>query len=154
MRRIALFALSISFASSLFAADSVRSLVDGGVLQELRWPNVSDYKRHLDSFYRGRNDALAWTRDGQPTEQALALTKVFAAADSKGINAVDYDADRWPAWMGAIAKRADAESLARLDVEMTATLMRYISDLHTGRVNPRHVDYFVDITAKKYDLPK
>lgn len=32
--------------------------------------------------------------------------------------------------------------------------MRYISDLHLGRVNPRRVDFLFDVSPKKYDLPK
>ncbi|HEX5042006.1 MAG TPA: L,D-transpeptidase family protein, partial [Candidatus Polarisedimenticolaceae bacterium] len=44
--------------------------------------------------------------------------------------------------------------LAELDVALTATLMRYISDLHIGRVNPQRVDFLLDVGPKKYDLPK
>jgi murein L,D-transpeptidase YcbB/YkuD len=32
--------------------------------------------------------------------------------------------------------------------------MRYISDLHIGRVNPSHFKYGIDIEQKKYDLPQ
>jgi murein L,D-transpeptidase YcbB/YkuD len=32
--------------------------------------------------------------------------------------------------------------------------MRYISDLHIGRVNPRNLQFDLDIEAKKYYLPK
>jgi murein L,D-transpeptidase YcbB/YkuD len=31
--------------------------------------------------------------------------------------------------------------------------MRYVSDLHIGKVNPKHFDFDFDIEAKKYDLP-
>ena len=31
--------------------------------------------------------------------------------------------------------------------------MRYISDLHIGRVNPQHFKFNLDVSAKKYDLP-
>jgi hypothetical protein len=87
--------LVVAVASSASAADTVRSLVESARLPELRWPDVSDYKRHLDSFYRNRNDALAWTHDGAATPQAVAITKRFAAADAKGVNATDYYGDRW-----------------------------------------------------------
>jgi murein L,D-transpeptidase YcbB/YkuD len=32
--------------------------------------------------------------------------------------------------------------------------MRYISDLHIGKVNPKHFEFGFDIQAKKYDLPQ
>ena len=30
--------------------------------------------------------------------------------------------------------------------------MRYISDLHIGKVNPKHLDFAFDQESKKYDL--
>ena len=32
--------------------------------------------------------------------------------------------------------------------------MRYISDLHIGRVNPAHFNFGIDVQSKKYDLPQ
>jgi murein L,D-transpeptidase YcbB/YkuD len=32
--------------------------------------------------------------------------------------------------------------------------MRYISDLHVGRVNPKHFKFGIDVEQKKYDLPQ
>jgi len=145
-------ALCLFVPIAAHAADTVRSLVTAANLPEMRWPDVSDYRRHLDAFYSARNDAFAWTRDGKPTSQALALAKLFAAADEKGVNAVDYDGDHWSPRIAELG--TSDEALARFDVEMTATLMRYISDLHIGRVNPIRVAFFLDIKQKKYDLPQ
>jgi murein L,D-transpeptidase YcbB/YkuD len=33
-------------------------------------------------------------------------------------------------------------------------MMRYISDLHIGKVNPKHFDFGLDVETKKYDLPE
>ena len=132
----------------------MRSLVTAANLPDMRWPDVSDYRRHLDAFYTARNDAIAWTRDGKLTKEAHALVEVFAAADEKGLNAVDYDGDRWHERVLALERDPGEEALARFDVEMTATLMRYISDLHIGRVNPVRVQFFLDVNHKKLDLPQ
>jgi len=139
---------------SVSGAESVRSLVDSAVLPDLRWPDVSDYRRYLDVFYRAHNDTLVWIAGGSPTPQAIAVTRLFAGADAKGVNAVDYDGDRWTERLAAVQNAPSLESQARFDVELTATLMRYISDLHIGRVNPRSVDSLFDVTQKKYDLPQ
>jgi len=40
------------------------------------------------------------------------------------------------------------------DAALTVCVMRYISDLHIGKVNPKHFDFGLDIEAKKYDLPE
>jgi murein L,D-transpeptidase YcbB/YkuD len=131
------------------APAGLRTVVESGRVEILRWPDVSDYRRHLDAFYRERGDAPAWIRNGVPTAQALTLTSLFAAADARGVRAADYDGDRWPAHLET--SRSDP---SRLDVALTVTLMRYISDLHIGRVNPQRVDFLLDVGSKRYDLPK
>jgi hypothetical protein len=32
--------------------------------------------------------------------------------------------------------------------------MRYISDLHIGRVNPQHLNFGVDVAERRYNLPE
>ena len=48
------------------------------------------------------------------------------------------------------SKSADAISL--FDVAMTVNVMRYISDLRIGRVNPQHFNFDINVADKKYDL--
>ena len=38
------------------------------------------------------------------------------------------------------------------DVAMTVNVMRYISDLRIGRVNPSHFNFDINVQDKKYDL--
>src|SRR6266852_1162843 len=115
-------------------------------MAELRWPDFSDYRKHLRNFYSPNGYELAWTRDGQPTSQALTVIDLLQAADAKGIHAADYDGPRWAARL----KKIDPP---RFDLALTVALMRYISDLHIGRVNPRNVRFELDIEHKKYYLP-
>ena len=42
--------------------------------------------------------------------------------------------------------------LVKFDLEVTVSAMRYISDLHIGRVNPRLFHFGLDIDHKKIDL--
>src|SRR3954469_18875197 len=111
LRSLAFTAACVFLPASALAGDPVRSLVDGGNLPDLRWPVVTDYRKHLDAFYRARGDGLAWSRAGKPTQQAVALTRLFADADAKGVNAVDYDGDRWPARLASLGSDPSAEAL-------------------------------------------
>jgi murein L,D-transpeptidase YcbB/YkuD len=154
LRAAAILLLLMASGGSGSAAPGIRSLIEGGTLPDLRWPDVSDYRKHLDAFYRTRQDAPAWIREGRPTPQALALTRLFAGADARGVRALDYDADRWPGRIASLERGPSDEAVARFDVGLTATLMRYISDLHIGRVNPQRVDFLLDVGPKKYDLPR
>ena len=125
--------------------------VDTTKVPNLRWPDFSDYESWIQTFYDDRNYEVAWTRDGAPTPTALAFIQQFNDAATKGLIPEDYDAPRWPARVQALNdKSADAISL--FDVAMTVNVMRYISDLRIGRVNPQHFNFDINVSDKKYDL--
>jgi len=42
--------------------------------------------------------------------------------------------------------------VARFDVALTVCTMRFVSDLHIGRINPRHFEFELSVEQKKYDL--
>jgi murein L,D-transpeptidase YcbB/YkuD len=125
--------------------------VDTTKVPNLRWPNFSDYESYIQTFYDDRNYEVAWTRDGAPTATATSFIQQFQDAASKGLIPEDYDAPRWAARVQALNdKSADAISL--FDVAMTVNVMRYISDLRIGRVNPSHFNFEIPVQDKKYDL--
>src|SRR5262245_48591435 len=71
-------------------------LIKAGQLDVLRWPDFSDYRLHLENFYRPTNLRLAWIEQGAPTNRALEMIKLLDHADREGLNPEDYDSLRWP----------------------------------------------------------
>jgi murein L,D-transpeptidase YcbB/YkuD len=126
----------------------------------LRWPDYSDYKPAVTTFYDDRNNEIAWTRDLTPTPATQGFLKAFSDAGVKGLNPEDYDASRWPDRLQQIARiaatkdssAAAQDTVAQFDTYMTVCVMRYISDLRIGRVNPTHFNFDIDVQSKKYDL--
>ncbi len=132
-------------------AGNLQALVATKKLPSLRWPNFSDYEQAVTTFYDDRNYELAWTRDGKPTATALAFIAQFKDAAAKGLSPEDYDASLWEGRIQKLSgKSADAISL--FDVAMTVNVMRYISDLRIGRVNPSHFNFDINIQSKRYNL--
>jgi len=76
--------------------------VDTTKVPNLRWPDFSDYEPLIQTFYDDRNYEVAWTRDGAPTDTALAFIQQFNDAAAKGLIPDDYDAPRWPARIQAL----------------------------------------------------
>src|ERR1044071_6896709 len=101
---IAILAQTITIPPATPVAKALEPLVDASRLDEMRWPDFSDYRKHLRNFYAPRAYELAWTRDGRPTPQALEVIALLKAADAKGFNAVDYDAPRWDDRIRRLAK--------------------------------------------------
>src|SRR5277367_2771959 len=84
----------------------LQSLVFAGSLADLRWPNFPDYHGQAAAFYGASGYELAWTDEGHPTPQALAMIQVFKNANLKGLNPEDYDASRWDARVAKLAPAA------------------------------------------------
>ena len=110
----------------------------------------------MQQFYGDRNWELAWTRDGKPTDAATRLIDVFGDAAKKGLQPDDYDASRWAERVNGLKGSAqNGDALAQFDAELTVTAMRYMSDLHLGRINPQSLNFDIDVPARRaqYDLP-
>jgi L,D-transpeptidase YcbB len=133
-------------------ASNLRSLSRAGRLDDLRWPNFSDYRAGVMKFYSRSGYAPAWLRDGQPTPQALQMIDILQQADGEGLRAEDYDSSRWPARLALLQRQHSPSAEARFDVALTVCAMRYASDLHVGRINPRHFSFGLDVGPKKLDL--
>jgi L,D-transpeptidase YcbB len=73
----------------------------------------------------------------------------FANCGADALDPEDYDNDRWAARASAIHT---VEDRAAFDMAMTVSAMRYISDEHNGRVNPKRFNFGIDINQKRYDL--
>jgi len=138
-------------ASSEFAT-TLRQIAAAGQLSDLRWPDFSDYRIHVTNFYEASNYAPAWLNNNEPTQQAQTLIEVLKQADAKGLNAEDYDGSRWTDRLARL-RQSPSPDRARFDAALTVCIMRYVSDLHIGRVNPQHFKFNLDVSAKKYDLP-
>jgi L,D-transpeptidase YcbB len=134
---------------------SLRATVQAGNLADLRWPDFSDYENHVQKFYESYGYSLPWVRGMEPTPEALQIIAVLLQAEQKGLSAEDYDGPRWADRVAKLkpAKTQPSEADAvRFDLALTVSVMRYISDLHIGKVNPKHFDFGLDIETKKYDL--
>jgi len=132
-------------------SDNIRPFTDTTHLDFLRWPNVVDYQPFVKTFYEDRNYEIAWSRDGNPTPAAMGFMKAFAQADLHGLRPDDYNAPRWEGRIRLLANRG-GDDVAEYDVAMTIAVMRFISDLRIGRVNPQHFNFDINVADKKYNL--
>jgi L,D-transpeptidase YcbB len=122
---------------------------------DLRWPDFSDYSKHVKKFYDFNGNSLWWVKGLEPTPQARQVIAVMQQADQKGLSAGDYDSALWNDRLARLkpAARQPAEADAvKFDLALTVCLMRYISDLHIGKVNPKHFAFALDEEPRKYDL--
>jgi L,D-transpeptidase YcbB len=136
-------------------AGQLRTIAAAGTLADLTWPDFSEYRQQVQGLYEAVNYTPAWVRDGQATTQAQAVIAALETSRQKGLTPGDYDATRWSSRLSALKSApADANRVAHFDAALTVCAMRYISDLHIGRVNPKYLKAGIDVAPKSYDLPQ
>jgi murein L,D-transpeptidase YcbB/YkuD len=134
--------------SSLLASLGVRReicrLAQEGKLEDLRWPSFTAFRKQAREFYAAHEYDPVWTHQSQLTPQALALIELMEHAEQNGLRPDDYDGTRWTRRLARFAEKnpeiTDNE-LASLDVSLTVSVLRYLTDLHRGRVNPNEVEF-------------
>jgi murein L,D-transpeptidase YcbB/YkuD len=136
-------------------ADRLRTLTSAETLAVLHWANFDDCRQNVQALYEAIHYTPAWVREGQATPQALAVISALEDSQHKGLNAEDYDASQWPARLVALkAGSGNADTVAQFDAALTINAMRYLSNLRTGRLNPKPVGFGIDLNQKHYDLPQ
>ena len=136
------------------AGAALRPFVASGKLESLRWPDFRDVSGDTARFYEGRGYAPAWVDGAGPTAQAKVVVSILQKSAQKGLNPEDYDASRWLAREEALVGTPTPEEIARFDLALSVCLLRYVSALDVGRINPQHLKFDLDLNHRKTDLPE
>ncbi len=126
---VTIYAQSVDVAPMTPAARSLQSLV---------LSDASSEGVYVRNFYGPIGFRPVWSRNSQATPQAKAVVAMFEGAEAKGLRSADYEAGLWTARMSDLTNDA---AQARFDVAMTATLIRYATDVRNGRVSPQSMDF-------------
>ena len=145
-----LLAIALTSLGAAQTPPRIQSLISAANLDGMRWPNFRDYQPWLQKFYEPVNYSPSWVNGNSPSPQALAMIELFRNSWKKGLEPEDYDASRWDSRLRAM--QGSAADPAGLDVALTVSAMRYISDLRVGRINPQHFKFGLSVEQKKYDL--
>jgi murein L,D-transpeptidase YcbB/YkuD len=133
----------------------LRTIVGEGSLSGLRTESFADRREDVQKVYEAISYAPAWLHNRQATPQALLIISALENSGHKGLNPEDYDASLWPARLGALkAAPADTDTSAQFDAALTVSLLRYLSNLRVGRMNPKRYRFDLDIGQQHYDLPQ
>lgn len=110
-----------------------------------------------------------WFSDGHPTRQAAAIVSEMLHAEDRGLRSADYGVAAIvraiPELAGTPAARATDSATpvsdqvapvradtATADAWLTLAISRFVSDLHSGRIDPHAIGYDLEIDRPKFDL--
>jgi murein L,D-transpeptidase YcbB/YkuD len=111
----------------------------------------------LDALYQASGYQPIWfSKDSNATKNAAEVIKLLETASNHGLTATDYDVLLLQQKLTALKPPLDMQSkdLALYDTAISVSLLRFVHNLHYGRVNPRNLNYNIQLrTEKTLDLP-
>jgi murein L,D-transpeptidase YcbB/YkuD len=159
---LGIWLLSVICASAVSATvpgqgvtGDIQALIKSARHPRLRWGDFSDVRGALVQLYAQQAGAPVWLKEGRPTPQAVAMIESLAGAEDRGLHAADYDVDLLKHWSSTLGQHGvNSVEVAAFDVALSVAVMRYVSNLYLGRINPRSVGFGLNIELKRLDLPK
>lgn len=146
--------LPVLAANDTSIAHTLRMLIESGHNPYLHAPDYPDYVDELEALYAATGFGLLWFEGDRPTRQARELVAVLGEAHLHGLEPEDYDAARYEDFLAAL-RSGDAphpSEFALIDGGLSVGFLRYLSDLHIGRVNPANLHFGFNVESKKLDL--
>ena len=122
----------------------------------LKLADFSNRSEDLDALYKLGNYELLWLGKTDSTHNVNEALTLLANALNEGLNPEDYDAASLRERFSKIAILAPTgyKELALYDTALSIALLRYLHDLHYGRVSPQQINYNIKLREKKLlDLP-
>lgn len=117
------------------------------------FPNRTD---DLDALYKMSNHQLLWLGNADTEKNITEALTLLANATVHGLNPKNYDTETlWQKLQTALKLKPDAyQDLALYDTALSISMLRFLHDLHYGRVNPQGINFNLKLREKKLiDLP-
>ena len=110
----------------------------------------------LDALYKASNYQLLWLGNKDAEKNINDALSLLANAAVQGLNPKNYDTETLQQKLQPTLKlKPDAyKELALYDTAVSISLLRFLHDLHYGRVNPQGINFNLKLREKKLvDLP-
>lgn len=117
------------------------------------FPNRTD---DLESLYKMSSYQLLWLGNKDSERNITVALDLLANATVHGLNPKNYDTETLRQKLQpALKLKPDAyKELALYDTALSISLLRFLHDLHYGRVNPQGINFNLKLREKKLiDLP-
>jgi len=108
----------------------------------------------LVNLYQLTNQQLLWFNVESPITRINQLLTTFSLAKDQGLNPADYNIKKLNAhWLKLLQGNPSFVEFSNFDQALSLTFIRYLNDLHYGRIDPKSIGYH--LPKKEYsDLAK
>ena len=118
--------------------------------------NFANRADDLNALYKQANYQLLWLGNSQSAKNTADALDLLANAPAQGLKKESYDVDILRAkYKLALALSPTAyKDTVLYDTAISIALLRFLHDMHYGRINPQGINYKLQLREKKLlDLP-
>lgn len=118
--------------------------------------NFPNRTEDLESLYKMSDHRLLWLGNAEAEKNINEALNLLANAAVDGLNPKNYDTETLRQKLPpALKLKPDSyKELALYDTALSISLLRFLHDLHYGRVNPQGINFNLKLREKKLvDLP-
>ncbi|WP_432740963.1 L,D-transpeptidase family protein [Methylobacter sp. G7] len=118
--------------------------------------NFENRTEDIESLYKMSNHQLLWLGNRNTEKNITDGLNLLAKAADHGLNPKNYDIETLQRnrQIALLLKPDSYKELALYDTALSISLLRYLHDLHYGRINPQGINFNLKLREKKLlDLP-
>jgi L,D-transpeptidase YcbB len=116
---------------------------------------LRDERSELQALYESADAPLWLDAAGRPSRNMRDAVMVLSHASDEGLEPGDYYQDLIVRLTpDAETATATAQVLMRLDVALSTAMLRYLRDMHMGRVDPRTIGFRLDAPREQHDFAR
>lgn len=137
-------------------AKEIFAIITANQHPDLTQANFANRSEDLDKLYKMGNYQLLWLGRADSEQKIAETLNLLANASIQGLKQGSYDTEFLKQKLPEILTlKPDAvKRLALYDTALSLSLLRFLHDLHYGRVNPQGINFNLKLREKKLaDLP-
>ncbi len=137
-------------------ADEIAAIITAKHHAYLLRSDFQNRTEDLEALYKLAGYKLLWLGSPQAEKNTTEVLKLLESASVNGLNSTTYDTQTLQQKLPAALTIApdNYKQLALYDTAVSLSVLRFLHDLHYGRVNPKEVNFDLKLREKKQiDLP-
>lgn len=111
-------------------------------------------KATFEALYDRHDWQPVWSEGGSPTRSALAALSALRTAENYGLQGADYEANQILYQLVDLVATPGAprpERWAQFDLALSGAVLRFMTHLHYGRIDPKAVGFDITVSADRID---
>ena len=137
------------------AEDALRQIIEEGNPAYLDWSTALADRELIGRLYAGNGYRLLWSDGEKPYAAVLVLLQELCHASDRGLDPEDYPGNRLAYLLIDLidSGRPGVEQWALFDASLSLAALRFLSDLHYGRIDPASVGHNLTVERIRLDIP-